>query len=117
MVKVNFDASFSSIMKTSVSGIIILDADGFILAASSNQNVFIANHETAEARACEQALILAKDVGFRSVIVEGDALTVITKINRSFEDMSEIWAILQNIQALKRDFMYLSFEFIRRSNN
>ncbi|KAK8579969.1 hypothetical protein V6N12_070262 [Hibiscus sabdariffa] len=117
VVKVNFDASFNSIMKTSVLEIIIRDADGFILATSSNQNVFIANPEMAEARACEQALILAKDLRFRSVIVEGDALTAITKINRSFEDMSEIWAILQNIQALKRDFMYLSFEFIRSSNN
>lgn len=35
----------------------------------------------AEARACLQAIVMAEELGFQDVCVEGDALTIIRKLN------------------------------------
>ncbi|KAK8639757.1 hypothetical protein V6N13_138127 [Hibiscus sabdariffa] len=97
-VKVNFDASFNSSEKRSTSGIIIRDSSGLPMAASTVPHLFTIDPEMAEVKACEQAILLTHDLGFRKVIIEGDALNVISKLNSLVEDRSDIGAIVKNIQ-------------------
>ncbi|KAE8659488.1 hypothetical protein F3Y22_tig00116962pilonHSYRG00524 [Hibiscus syriacus] len=89
LVKTNFDASFDLSSKSSISGIIIRNNEGLTMAASSIPNQNIPNPEAAEAWACEQAVCLTRDLGFRSAIVEGDAQMVIRKTSARLQQMTD----------------------------
>ncbi|KAL4377484.1 hypothetical protein GQ457_02G021740 [Hibiscus cannabinus] len=116
-VKINFDASFNAAQRTSVSGVIVRDTNGYIMAAGSFPHSHVSDPEMAEARACEQAVSLAQDLGFRRVIFEGDALNVISKLNNLASDLSEISVILKNIHDQRSSFLSLSFLHVKRKGN
>ncbi|KAE8714382.1 hypothetical protein F3Y22_tig00110198pilonHSYRG00271 [Hibiscus syriacus] len=86
------------------------------MAVNSIPNQNIPNPEAAEAWACEQAVCLTRDLGFRCAIVEGDAQMVIRKMCTT-DDKSEIRSIVSNVHETARVFDNLSFSFVRRSQN
>ncbi|KAK8576205.1 hypothetical protein V6N13_090682 [Hibiscus sabdariffa] len=116
-VKINFDAGFNSSNKSSVSGIIIRDLERLVLTSSTYLNNFISDPAVAEARACEQAVALTSELGFRRAIVEGDAISVISKMTSTKSDRSHISPIIHNVQYLTSGFESLTFNFVRRSLN
>ncbi|KAL4384342.1 hypothetical protein GQ457_15G004620 [Hibiscus cannabinus] len=116
-VKTNFDAGFNTSNKSSVSGIIIRDSEELVLASSTFPNNFISDPAVAEARACEQAVALTAELGFRRAIVEGDASSVISNMSSTKSDRSHISTIVHNVQILKTGFESLTFKFVRRSLN
>lgn len=97
-VKGNFDTAYIRISLRSVTGLIFRDCEGFILAAYTYQNRFVADATTAEAIEYLQAVSVAEDLGFRNLVVERDSLTVIKKIQTKNEDRSNITAIIQEIK-------------------
>ncbi|KAK8508267.1 hypothetical protein V6N12_019446 [Hibiscus sabdariffa] len=96
----------------------LLDIDGLIMAACTYPNPFVSHSEMAEALACFQATSLAIDLGFRRVIMERDALTVIIKTNSKSEDRSDIGSIISNIKNKIEEFEQITFMHVsRRLNN
>ncbi|KAK8623776.1 hypothetical protein V6N13_065139 [Hibiscus sabdariffa] len=93
-IKVNFDACFSSRYRTSFSRVVAKNYGGSIMAAGTIPHHFVTNPEVAEAYACIDALVLARDVGFRSIIIEGDVLTVINKANCREDDRSVLRSLV-----------------------
>ncbi|KAK8989957.1 hypothetical protein V6N11_064369 [Hibiscus sabdariffa] len=77
-VKVNFDASYLTISRESVSRVLIRDVNGLVRAACAYSHLNVPNPEVAEALACDQAVSFARSLGFRRVIVEGDSSSIIT---------------------------------------
>ncbi|GMI74475.1 hypothetical protein HRI_001116800 [Hibiscus trionum] len=75
-IKFNFDAGFNAISKTSISGIIVRNSKGEIMAAATYPHRDVSSPEIAEALACYKALILASNLGFSRISVEGDAQTI-----------------------------------------
>lgn len=71
----------------------------------------------AEARACLQAVTMAEEMGFQDIIVEGDALTIIRKLNSSVEDKSNISSLIKEIKGRKHRFRSLSFKYVTREAN
>ncbi|KAK8509481.1 hypothetical protein V6N12_001488 [Hibiscus sabdariffa] len=65
------------------------------MAAGIIPHHFVTNLELAEAYACVDALNLARDTRFLSVIIEGDAFTVINKVNCSGIDRSSLRALMK----------------------
>ncbi|KAK8673098.1 hypothetical protein V6N13_111454 [Hibiscus sabdariffa] len=116
-VKLNFDASFDSALKASVSGIIARDSYGLILAACYSHHSGVADAFIAEAFACEKAVSLAIDLGFRSVQVEGDSLTIIKKLQSASVDKSVISPIINDIRVLMGSFEEITFSFVNRAGN
>ncbi|KAK8650656.1 hypothetical protein V6N13_140284 [Hibiscus sabdariffa] len=116
-VKVNLDASFNQSLLQSVSGIVIRNYDGLLMAAGSFPNSYMVSPEMAEALAYEQALTISKDLGFCKIEVEGDALTIISKLRHPTIDRSMFRAIYSNISVKKNDFEFLSFDHVKRENN
>ncbi|KAK8694332.1 hypothetical protein V6N13_071886 [Hibiscus sabdariffa] len=114
IIKANFDASIDAARHSSVAGIVLRNSEGLIMGAGTFPFPHVSNVEMAEARACEKAVSLCKDLGFRNVVIEGDALTVINKIER---DNSEIWALVANIHLLKRNFESITFNYVNRLGN
>ncbi|KAK8595413.1 hypothetical protein V6N13_016784 [Hibiscus sabdariffa] len=71
----------------------------------------------AEALACFQAIVFAKDAGFRRIVVEGDSLTVIKKVNCNILDKSIIAPIIHDVKEAAMNLESISFCFARREAN
>ncbi|KAK8501559.1 hypothetical protein V6N12_057890 [Hibiscus sabdariffa] len=116
-IKINFDSAFNQQGSYAISGAIGRNSEGLIMAASAVPHSNVPDAFVAEALACQQAVQLAKDVGFSNVIIEGDSLTVIKKINAGSHDRSVIAPIIADIKELAKNFGAISFRFVRREAN
>ncbi|KAL4386202.1 hypothetical protein GQ457_09G009570 [Hibiscus cannabinus] len=116
-VKVNFDASYFSISRESVSGVLIRDVNGLVMAARAYSHLNVPNPEVAEALACDQAVLFASSLGFRRVIVEGDSSSIIKKVQSSSLDKSDSFAMIVNIKRRFSDFANITFHHVRRLLN
>ncbi|GMI78309.1 hypothetical protein like AT3G09510 [Hibiscus trionum] len=117
LTKFNFDSTFDQIEGRSISGMIGRSNEGQIMEACTIRHLHVADPFIAEANACLQAVLFMKDLRFRSVIVEGDSLTVIQKVNSSNPDMSILNPIIQEIKTPSRDFDSIQFRFTYRKAN
>ncbi|KAK8707652.1 hypothetical protein V6N13_058707 [Hibiscus sabdariffa] len=113
----HFDACFSSRYRTSFSGVVARNYGGSIMAAGIIPHHFVTNPEVAEVYACIDALVLARDAGFRSVIIEGDALTIINKANCREDDHSVLRSLVMQIHGMRAFFIALSFSHAVRTCN
>ncbi|MFQ6645197.1 hypothetical protein Gotur_020017, partial [Gossypium turneri] len=77
----------------------------------------IRDSTTVEVVACLQAVNFAKEIGFGDVVIEGDSLTVIKKLNYQEENRSVICNILNEIKLKVTRFRSLSFRYIPYSAN
>ncbi|GMI66103.1 hypothetical protein HRI_000279600 [Hibiscus trionum] len=116
-MKLNFDAGFNATSKTSISGIIVRNSEGEIMAAASYPHRDVSSPEIAEALACHRALVLASEQGFRRISVEGDAQTIIRKISSPLIDKSETFAVISDIKSFCGQFESISFRYINRKLN
>ncbi|KAK8483503.1 hypothetical protein V6N13_035159 [Hibiscus sabdariffa] len=117
IVKINFDASFSSALKSSISGILTRNSCGLIMAACYSHHSGVADAFIAEAFACEKAVSLAIDLGFQSVQIEGDSLSIIKKLQSATLDKSVISPIINDICVLMGSFEEITFSFVNRAGN
>ncbi|KAA3458678.1 reverse transcriptase [Gossypium australe] len=115
VVKCNFDAAFNMCLLSSVTGRIFRDNEGYILAACTYPNNFVADATTAEVRACVQAVTVAKELGFWRLVVEGDSLTVFKKVRSLDEDRSSIFVIIKEIKERVQRFEEFTCRFVGRS--
>ncbi|KAL4310599.1 hypothetical protein GQ457_01G027790 [Hibiscus cannabinus] len=117
IIKFNFDASFNAESKSSISGIVARDCQGFIVAACTYPHYGIGDAFIAEAVAYEKAVTFAFELGFRSVQVEGDSLSVIKKLSSAMADKSVISPILVDIKAWSKAFDIITFSFVSHEGN
>ncbi|KAL4354441.1 hypothetical protein GQ457_06G018800 [Hibiscus cannabinus] len=117
IIKCNFDAAFSTCSREAIAGVLCRDSGGMIMAACSTPHYHVADAFVAEALACLQAIVFAKDLGFRRIVVEGGSLTVIKKVNCNIADKSIIAPIIHDIKKAARNLESVSFCFARREAN
>ncbi|GMJ04392.1 hypothetical protein HRI_004108400 [Hibiscus trionum] len=116
-VKVNFDASFKVNTRSSTIGVVIRDMEGYILRASSTVSYRVSSSFAAEAQATIKGLLLASDLGFSRIEVEGDSRSVITKLQSKSQDTSDIGALISEAKGLSRNFRVCNFLFRHRAGN
>ncbi|KAL4362372.1 hypothetical protein GQ457_04G010120 [Hibiscus cannabinus] len=116
-VKANFDVKFCSVSHSSWSGVIICDNQGHVLGACRRKALRIPSPFAAEAMSLIHAISLAGDLGFHSVIFEGDSLALIKKLNSDAFDFSEISALVWEAKGLARNLHACRFLFIPRGGN
>ncbi|KAK8675474.1 hypothetical protein V6N13_033540 [Hibiscus sabdariffa] len=118
IVKLNFDAAYNAHAKESTSGVICRNDNGFIMTSCVYPHMYVADAFVAEALSCLQAVIFAKELGFRRVVIEGDSQTVIKKkVCSSNADGSLISPIVQDIKEASKDFESVAYSFVRREAN
>ncbi|KAL4323773.1 hypothetical protein GQ457_11G032890 [Hibiscus cannabinus] len=116
-IKINFDSAFNQHGSHAVSGALGRNSEGLIMAACAVPHSNVPDAFVVEALACQQAVLLAMDAGLSNVIIEGDSLTVIKKINDDSHDRSVIAPIVADIKELAKNFSTISFCFVRRKAN
>lgn len=107
--KVNFDATFDASWAKSVSGVVTRNASGKVLGFKTKIHREVASLFAAEALAYLQVVIVGKQMGFKSVIIEGDSATMIKKRNSEKTDRLVIGGIIRNIKQKKQFFNTYSF--------
>ncbi|MBA0877256.1 hypothetical protein Goshw_018906 [Gossypium schwendimanii] len=68
----------------------------------------------AEAVACFQGLLFAKETGFTTVEVEGDSRTLIEKINQEGFGRAGLDSVILDIKSMGQFFHQLSLKHVRR---
>ncbi|KAK8639771.1 hypothetical protein V6N13_138141 [Hibiscus sabdariffa] len=116
-VKVNFDASYLTNSRESVSGVLIRDDNGLVMAACAHPHLNVPSPELAEALECDHAVLFSRSLGFRRVIVEGDFSSIIKKVRSSSLDKSDSFASIANVKRRISDFNNISFHHVGRSHN
>ncbi|MBA0767048.1 hypothetical protein Gotri_016013 [Gossypium trilobum] len=117
-VKGNFDAAYNKTLQDFVTEIIFRDYEGFILAACTYQNHFVADATTVEAIVCLQTVSVAEELGFRDLAIEGDSLTVTKK--KSNQNMRISPALRRSYKKSKKRaqrFERFTCCFVRRKAN
>ncbi|MFQ6662772.1 hypothetical protein Gotur_030512, partial [Gossypium turneri] len=117
VIKLNFDASFLKEEKLAVTAVLARNFQGEILGAETYLFTDVADAFVAEARACERALIFAKRMCFRRLVVEGDSLTVIKNVQRKEKDKSLLRPITHHIYFLGMSFEEISYLTVPRLIN
>ena len=92
------------------------DCQGNILGARAVPNTSCSNAKQEEALTLRAAMLMAKQQGWRRVVLESDCKQLIDKINGGEGD-STIATVLSNIVSLKSNFYECCFSFTRRMNN
>lgn len=81
VIKINFDASYVQEKKLAVTAALARDCRGEVVGANTYLLEDVGNAFVAEARACERALLIARMMGFRRLLVEGDSNFVHRTVN------------------------------------
>ncbi|OMO82140.1 hypothetical protein COLO4_23207 [Corchorus olitorius] len=116
-VKINFDGSYLAVMNQGSFGALARDEDGQVLGAIAGQIVMVADAFSAECLAAIKAVNWAKDMGFRQVEIEGDALSIIRKVNAVVPDFSPIGPYIADLKFLSSLFISCIFLHVRRDGN
>ncbi|KAK5825614.1 hypothetical protein PVK06_020470 [Gossypium arboreum] len=97
------------------TAVLARNSDGHCLGAYTYPLDDVIDAFIAEARACERAMVFATEIGFKSVLLEGDSLTIIKKLNSDGEDRSVLGPIINRIHVMERQFENVSYLFVPSS--
>ena len=111
------DAAISAKMIRTGQGIIARNWKGIILRAKGNVHQRKGTASMEEALAIRNALLMAKQAGWKKIIVHSDCKSVVEQINRCSDYEYSIATILEDVQDLKTGFDRCSFVFISRAAN
>ncbi|KAG8488566.1 hypothetical protein CXB51_016292 [Gossypium anomalum] len=99
------------------SGIALQDSEGKILYCRLEVNNRIPTTFAAKALACLQAVRMGLDLSYQRVVVEGDALSIIKKIQRNENDRSMLSPYIIDIKTLSKNFNKCRFRQMGRKGN
>ncbi|KAK6132177.1 hypothetical protein DH2020_034078 [Rehmannia glutinosa] len=116
-VKINFDATVSPSKSCGGLGIVARDHNGMSLGWRRRVIHGQVHPTTAEAMAAREAVFFALENGWRSIVVEGDCLAVITGISEAGDKFSVESPIYHDIRVLLGDFQSYTLRHVRRNAN
>ncbi|KAL4312747.1 hypothetical protein GQ457_01G025130 [Hibiscus cannabinus] len=117
VAKVNFDASLSSSEQRSCSGVVIRNDQGMLLGSCFTSHYHIASPFAAEAVAAIAGLRFVLHLGLRSIILEGDARSIILRLLDRSRDVSVLSLLISEGKSLARNFRDFAFMCVPRFSN
>lgn len=98
-------------------GFVIRSFDGDVVMEGTQQGANFAGPTIEEARACLSGLQSAHDQGSLSLVVEGDCLPLIQKLQNKLIEDNVLGLFIVDILNLVAKFDFVSFLFVRRGGN
>ncbi|KAK8490929.1 hypothetical protein V6N12_032768 [Hibiscus sabdariffa] len=117
LIKVNFDVAFDNNSFSSSSSIVFRNNEGLLIAATVFPHSYVLNSCVVEAQACLDAISLAHELFFHNIIIEGDSLAVIKKLNYASTDRLFISMFISDVKHLSEGFESVTFKFVNRECN
>ncbi|XP_042944540.1 uncharacterized protein LOC122278417 [Carya illinoinensis] len=116
-VKINWDAAVNVPQDRVGIGLVARDHEGSILVTKKLSLSSLTEPALAEASGAFHAANLAKDMEFRSVILEGDALQIVNGINHHAERWDRVGMVLLDTRVLLSSLAQWKVSFVRRGGN
>ena len=116
-VKVNFDGAVFGELNKSGVGVVIRDNNGSVLASCSEKMSQAYKAEEIEAFAAWKALMFAHELGFQSVILEGDALGLIQALKSQEQNLCPLGLLVEDVKVYSNDFQRVLYSHVKRNNN
>ncbi|XP_042968966.1 uncharacterized protein LOC122301632 [Carya illinoinensis] len=116
-IKINWDAALSAAKNRTGIGLVARNHQGSIVSTKKLSLVGVLDPLLTEALGGLHAVVLAKERGWQSIIVEGDSQTVIHSLQKHTERWDSVGMILQDIRILLAEFDKCTVSFVRRSGN
>ncbi|CAK9171319.1 unnamed protein product [Ilex paraguariensis] len=116
-VKINFDGAIFSSIKAVGIGVVIRDWRGRFCAGLSRLIRRPLSVESVETLAACCALDLGRQLGYSSIVLEGDALSVVEAIGKKEPNLSEAGHLIELIQSSTELLMDFSSSWVWRSAN
>ena len=98
-------------------GVVIRNENGEVMGAKASSINIEENSFCVEAKAMVSAMIFALEMSFTDVEFEGDALTVIKKMQEGEADFSTIWNDIEEARNRVSTFRNCSFKHVGRKGN
>ena len=98
-------------------GFVIRNHVGDVMLLGVRQNMGFSSPEEEEARACHFALGIALAYGYRRLIVEGDCLALIGKLQSGLIPNNSLGFFISDILSLAVSFDFLVWNFVKRGCN
>ena len=89
LVKINFDGAVFSELNQSDVGVVIRENNGAMLASCSEKLHQAYKPDEVEALVALKAVTLARDLGFRKAILEGDSLSLMKALKSKNDSLSD----------------------------
>lgn len=115
-VKINFDGAVFRDGMEGGCGVVAQSDSGQCVVWAAFRFVQPVFPELAEALATREAVSLALRMGWRSVIFEGDCVSLIHKLQSNSGDLFVIGRVVRDIKFLVSSFSH-SFSLVRRTGN
>jgi ribonuclease HI len=116
-VKVNWDASVNTNLNKMGAGVVVRDSHGVVLAMYCTTKGCITSPSDAEAVGAWAAVQLAKRMGLRRVILEGDALEIIQGLTRDGDCWAPYGQILNEIKSELSKHIGWCAQYVNRTAN
>ncbi|MBA0754185.1 hypothetical protein Gogos_021771 [Gossypium gossypioides] len=116
-LKINFDAAFHSPSRTSCTRVVIKNSHWTVLALHMVVCKHIPSAFAVEATACLHAVHLGMALDFPDVIVEGDSLMVLHKVQSFRFDLSILDVYIRDIKHWAGYFFRCDFWHFLRAGN
>ncbi|XP_059453477.1 uncharacterized protein LOC132184014 [Corylus avellana] len=116
-ISVNWDAALGERTGNVGLGAIIRNHQGEVLAARSLTRVGLLEPAAAEALGALMAIQLARDMGYLSIILEGDAKVVIEAVLSNEPDWSRRGHLIDDIRTALTSFTQWKMAYVQRDAN
>ncbi|KAJ8425620.1 hypothetical protein Cgig2_001818 [Carnegiea gigantea] len=115
-LKVNFDEALIG-EECHGLGMVARDSGGCVVMVGVRQGLGSYGHEYVEAVACRWTMQQALEQGLEAVIIEGDSLGLISKLQKKERPNTEFRLIIHDILMLVNCFSFCSFSHVKRAGN
>jgi len=116
-IKLNWDAAIDSNSNTMGLGLVARDFTGKVRAMMCNFLPYVTDPAVAEAFAARQGAILARDMGFQKVVLEGDSQVIVQALNSESVCAVAYASLVADTRTLLQTFPAWCVDFIRREGN
>ena len=117
LIKINVDGALFTSKKQVGIGVVIRDVEGRLLAALCRKIKAPLGALEVEAKAYEAGLLLARHLGLRDGVLEGDSLTISNALKRSALSPTSVAAVVEGIHELGAEIGVVNFSHVRRTGN
>ena len=116
-IMINVDCAINQTDAIRGIGMVARNIDGMVVGAVQSNVNGIKDPTLIETLVAVRALYFAKDRGFTKLVLEGDALGVINKVNDNTFDLSMIGNFVSEVKLIRRHFLVCSVNHVFRKAN
>ena len=117
LVKINFDGAVFSELNQSDVGVVIRENNGAMLASCSEKLHQAYKPDEVEALVALKAVTLARDLGFRKAILEGDSLSLMKALKSKNDSLSPTGLLVDDVKWVASSFERLVYSHVKRNSN